>query len=220
MSSIEKPSVIEVLYHAAHKPDLSKKVPFGEGFCGRCHQRKRVAEASKVLSSRFGSWDWITPDTESKRRFLCHPCAWSYRETRLRRYATLIRREGGAVHHPTGPELRQVLSGPLPPTVAILLPVAGKKAVAPMGAWGLIAADHGRMEWTRGLAKSLGRLMILKRLGASETALASPEIPGQLIDSLPPEEWLRAHEAWRALAPLRSDKTVLPALLRLTRETV
>lgn len=218
MKPATKVPVTEALYHAAGKPKLGKTVPFDRGFCGRCKRETEVADAIGVLSKRFGSWDDIAPDPRSKRRHLCLPCGWAYRDKSLQYHPTIIRRGAEGFEQPSGSELRTALAGPVPPDMAVMLPVSGKKAVAPLAQWGMLATDGGAMVWERRHAQAVKKLMELKRTGISETALADPAPPGYVLDGLAAEPWNRVQQMWHDLNPLRQDKTLFPMLVKLTRE--
>lgn len=210
--------VTEALYHASGKPPLGKTVPFDSGFCGRCHQQTTVAEASKVLTSRFGSWDDIDPDVRGKRRYLCLPCGWAYREKQLQYHPTIIRRGEEALKHPTGTELRSALNGPIPSDTAILLPVSGKKAVAPLGQWGRLVTDGGPVEWNRQRAQAVAHLRELKAMGIVEMALSGLAPPAYVLDRVDAAQWEQVQKSWSVLRPFREDKALFPMLVKLTRE--
>lgn len=210
--------VTEALYHAARKPSLGKKVLFGRGFCGRCHRETDVADAIKVLSRRFGSWDDIVPDTRSKQRHLCLPCGWAYRDKTLQYHPTTLAKGAQRLHHPSGSQLREMLSRPIPADTLVLFPVTGKKAVAPNARWGKITTDSGPLTWTRRHAVAVKDLTELKALGVPESALPLPAPPGYTLDTLAATDWAATQDAWRRLAPMRQDKTLFPALVKMTRE--
>lgn len=210
--------VTEALYHAARKPTLGKKVLFGRGFCGRCHQETDVADAIKVLSRRFGSWDDITPNERTKQRHLCLPCGWAYRDKQLQYHPTILSEGAQRLRHPNGTELRAFLSRPIPSTAIVLFPVSGKKAVAPGARRGKITTDHGHFTWTRRHAQAVKDLMELKATGIPEGALLDPAPPGHVLDKLPPDTFTATQEAWARLTPARQDKALFPALVKMTRE--
>lgn len=210
--------VTEALYHAASKPPLGKTLPFDSGFCGRCRRETDVADAAGVLSSRFGSWDDIAPDTGSKRRHLCLPCGWAYRAKQLQYHPTIIRRGTGTLTHPKGTELRKALSGPIPPDTAIMVPVSGKKAVAPLAKWGTLTTDNGPIAWSKRHAQSVKQLMWLKALGISEMSLSEPAPPVYALNRADAEQWAQLQQSWSDLKPIRANKTLFPMLVKLTRE--
>lgn len=210
--------VTEALYHAAGKPPLGKTLPFNSGFCGRCHRQTQVAEAVKVLSKRFGSWDDITPDTRSKHRHLCLPCGWAYRTKELQYHPTIIDQKSNQLYHPTGTDLRHALAGATPNDMAILFPVSGKKAVAPHALWGQVTTDFGPFTWERRHAQAVKQLMALKSYRIPESALGAPAPPGYVLDRLGPADWQNVQHLWGELARLRQDKVMLPVLIKMTRE--
>lgn len=218
MKAAKKLPVTEALYHAARKPELGKTVRFRRGFCGRCQRDADVAEAVHVLSKRFGSWDDITPDRQSKRRYLCLPCGWAYRNKVLQFHPTILRQGDTAVRHPKGTELRAALSGPIPPDVAIMLPVSGKKAVAPLAQWGELTTDGGPTLWDRRRAQAVKQLMWLKGIGVPEMRLTEPAPPAYVLNDSDPQQWDQVQRAWRDLKTVRADKSLFPMLVKLTRE--
>lgn len=210
--------VTEALYHAARKPTLGKKVLFDRGFCGRCRRETDVADAAKILSRSFGSWDDVAPDPQSKRRHLCLPCGWAYRAKELQYHPTIL--SPGAQHfdHPSGSQLRQMLGKPIPADALVLFPVSGKKALAPRAQWGKVTTDFGALTWTRRHAQAVKDLMELKALGIREATMTAPAPPGYTLDSLDAPTWSAVQDAWKRLAPMRADKTLFPALVKMTRE--
>lgn len=208
----------EALYHAANEPDLGKSVAFTEGFCGACGRRREVAAAAEVFTSTFGSWGAITPDPLTGSRHVCLPCAWAYRAKELRHHPTIISCDGATYTHPSGSELRAALSRAIPSNVAILLPITGKKAVAPQGRWGMLTTDSGPLNWSRDLARHVRDLLWLKARKCSEPMLSEPAPPSGILDKLSPEDWTAMQEAWARTSTVRTDKTLYPALLKLSRE--
>lgn len=210
--------VTEALYHAARKPMLGKTLPFDSGFCGRCHRHTSVADAAGVLSQRFGSWDDIDPDTRSKRRHLCLPCGWAYRDKTLQYHPTIIRYGADAYQQPSGAELRSALSGPIASDMAILLPVSGKKAVAPLAQWGRLTTDGGPISWERRHAQAVKQLSELKGFNISEAALTDPAPPAYALNRATPHQWEWLQRRWNELKTVRQDKALFPMLVKMTRE--
>lgn len=218
MSAADATSVSEALYHATANPELGKNAVFSDGICGSCLQRTTVAAAARILTSTFGSWDSITADPQTGLRHLCLPCAWAYRHKPLQHHPTIITRGATTYTHPTGEQLRNALAGPIPGDTAILLPITGKKAVAPRARWGRLTIDSGPIEWTRPLARATQHVIALKRLGFTEPMLTNPAPAPSIFDALDIDTWIRAQSTWEALDPIRRDKTLFPVALKLSRE--
>lgn len=218
MEAHDTASVSEALYHATDRPDLGKNVAFTEGICGSCGHHTPVAEAARILTRTFGSWDSITPNPSTGLRHLCYPCAWAWRHKPLQRHPTIITRGASTYTHPTGPTLRRALSGPIPADTAILLPLTGQKAVAPRARWGRLTIDSGPIDWTRAHARATKHVMTLKTFGYSEQMISDATPRAAITDALTPDEWTHAQASWDAMPAIRRDKTMLALALKLSRE--
>lgn len=210
--------VTEALYRAEGKPVLDKAGEPREGLsCGNCRARTTVVSAGSVLTSRFGSWDDIIVGAEGER-FLCLPCAWTYRSVPLRRSVTLVT-TGPSLARPTGAQVRTLLQGPLPADVALIVPLSGKRIVAPRARWGQVAVDTGPFTWSASHARLLRLAVRLRGWGFGEKAMAESAPPFEILSRIR----LDAHDdirgAWREFEPARADKTMLGCYLRLSRET-
>lgn len=217
MKPSESVPVSEALYHATSEPTLGKTPVFNSGFCGSCHRWLDVANATEILSRTFGSWDSIIPDPRTKRRHLCLYCGWAYRCKELLRHPTIITQGDTTLHHPSSDELRDALRGPIPTDTAVLVPVAGKKVVAPIATWGHITSDHGPITWARPHAQAVKNLLRLRDFGFTEKALAASTPPWAALTKVPDDQWDTVQRLWRELAPLRADKNLFPLLIKLTR---
>ena len=213
----EQASVTEALYHARGNPPFDKPVSFTENkTCGNCHRRRPTGPARKVLTSQFGSWDDIVQDHEGGR-WLCLPCASTYRAADLRRRTTRIDMNGDLTH-PDLAELRTSLSKPVPMDVALIVPISGKKIIAPRAQWGKVVTDTGSFTWSARHKRSMEYATILREMGFPESSLRE-ESPAFPILAAPPfdqHEHVRA--MWKYLAPTRADKSLLPLILLLSRK--
>lgn len=213
------PSVSEVVYRAEGKPDLGKPVNFdSEARCGNCRQATLVARAASVLTSQFGSWDDVVPDPRGGR-WLCKACAWCYRATDLRRAPAVITQKPAAMSKPVNRTLRATLAGPIPSTTAVIIPLTGKRIVAPRARWGHVTTDFGPMIWRPPHHQMLTAVLRLRELGVGEKALADAAPPWGALRDLTSDEQEEARQLWGTLRAARDDKTLLPLLQRLGRGT-
>lgn len=217
MSSPATMSFSDAAYQLAGSPGITKPVIFdAEHFCGNCHETKSTAPAKKILTSQFGSWEDIAMDPRGGR-WLCLPCAWAYRDLKLRRISTLI--EDGAMTHPTPTELRTgVLTGPIPSTTAVVVPVSGKRIVLPKGTWGALTFDGGVMQWRPRDRRLLGVMSMFRAMDVGEKELMADIMPGRVLADTPHHRHTELSEQWTLLDPLRKDKVRAPLFLMLSRE--
>lgn len=210
-------TITEALYHAYGKPDLDRDVTFtNEKICGNCHQRRTTVPAHKILTSQFGTWEDITTATDGKR-WLCLPCSWTYREASLRRQTTLITAEGTATRLNTT-ETRSVLSGPIANNTALVIPVSGKKIVAPKAQWGHIATDRGVLYWTPRHAKTLQAAAKLRDMGFTEASLKEPSPPFGIIAQKPLDQHAIIRNLWGRVRTAQEDKALFPLILFASRK--
>lgn len=211
--------VTEALYQSEGKPALDKPgVPREGSPCGSCGRSVPTLPASGVLTSRFGSWDDIAVDPKEGGRWLCVPCAWAYRSVPLRRQVTLVTVDG-TVHRPTWQQVRDLLQKPLPLEQALIVPVSGKRIVAPRADWGKVTADCGPISWTVSHRALLNVAVFLRAAGFGEHHLAAQSPPFEVMVKIEPGRHAAIRRAWRAFDPARADKVMLPLFQRLTRES-
>lgn len=210
-------SLSEALYQAAGKPGINKPVPFEETRqCGNCQRSALCAPAKKVLTSQFGSWGDIASDPRGGR-WLCLPCAWAYRNIDLRRKPTMLTSEG--MTHPTATTLREtLLCKQIPASVAVIIPVSGKRVVLPRAQWGKVTFDGGAIEWTRRDYTILNTMVRLREHGVGERELLEPSPPIRLLMSTDPGTHGDLFAQWQTLDALRNDKVRAPLFLALSRK--
>lgn len=209
-------TVADVVHRLEGAPPVDKPAPFtAEHVCGNCLHRRLAAPANKVLTSQFGTWDDIAADVNGKR-WLCVACAWAYRATGYRRAATLITPDHA--HHPTWTQLRETLTRPIPHTVAIVVPLSGKRLVLPRAQWGRVAVDGATITWTPALRTQMLAATRLRTLGVIERALPEPSPPFAVLTSTPPDQHDTIRSLWRVLDPARGDKRMLTLMQKLSRE--
>lgn len=207
----------EALYQARGKPPLDKPVVF-ETFrlCGNCLSRKDVGKAHKILTSQFGSWDDVTQDPEGGR-WLCLACASTYRAQDLRRRTSVIHQDG-TLERPDLGGLRDVLSRPIPADVSVIIPLSGKKIIAPRAKWGQVVTDTCGLTWSARHKRLMGYGVALREMGFSEAALREESPPFVVLVDLPVEQHADVRHMWREFAVIRTDKTLLPLFLFLSRK--
>lgn len=210
-------SVTEALYQALGKPELAKPLVFEEDrLCGNCRQRTAAAPASKALTSRFGSWEDIAVDPGGDR-WLCRPCIWAYTSTDLRRKPSTITTDsvGGTTSHH---QVRTLLRGPLPTNTAVIMPIGGKRIVAPRARWGQVVTDAGCITWASRHAKALAAMLELRAFGFGEKSLAEPSPLFHVLASVDVSHHQRIYDLWAQLRPVREDKTLCAAFLKMSRD--
>lgn len=208
-----KRSVTEVVYQADHKPNLDKPVLFsGLRRCGNCLSERPCAQAARVLSVNFGSWDDIVINADGSR-WLCLPCSYAYRSADYRRQITLVCRTTMSAHRPTHVEVQALLAHAIPVDIALVVPVGGKRVVLPRARWGQIACDSHVHTWTRRNSHLLQVGAQLLALGVPKGLLGKSSPPFDLLRDSPDGERLLA--LWREFAPARNDKILQPLYLRL-----
>lgn len=195
-------------------------MPFERGFCGTCLQHTEVALAATIFTSTFGSWDTIRVDPATGNRHICLPCGWAWRAKELQYHPTIISRDGATFCHPNGAQLRAALNGPIAADIAILLPITGKRAVAPHARWGTLTTDTGPFKWERRHARLVQALLTLKKRGLTEPTLKEDDLPQYVFDKVPADLWEDTYAQWRRIAPVRQDKPLFSALLKLSRENM
>lgn len=210
-------TVTEAVYQAEGNPAFDKPVPFSEiHLCGNCRRRRSTAPAKKVLTSQFGSWGDIQQDSTGGR-WLCLPCAWTYRSPDLRRRSTVVHLDG-TMNRPGIPALREILSAPIPADVAVIVPLSGKRIVAPRARWGQVVFDAGALQWRPRHKRLMHHATRLRELGFTETDLKADSPNHAVLTSLPVETHAEVRSMWREMHPLRDDKSLFPLFLLLSRK--
>lgn len=209
--------VTEALYQGRGKPILDKGgvAKLGQG-CGNCRRLVPTVPASSVLTSRFGSWDDISVAPDGTRS-LCVPCAWAYRQVDLRRSVTLVTAEP-SVTHPDPAQVRSLLDTALASDVALIVPLSGKRIVAPRARWGCLTTDSGALVWSASHRRLLRLAMQLRAWGFREQGLDEPSPPFDTLVRIDPDLHQQVQRAWAGFEPARADKTMLGVYQRLTRE--
>lgn len=211
--------VTEALYRAEGKPSLDKAGASRDGLrCGNCLRDTLTVPAGSVLTSRFGSWDDIAVGPDGSRN-LCLACAWAYRSVPLRRTVTLVTATPSYTH-PGAAEVRALLAGPVPPDIALIVPLAGKRIVAPRARWGHVVTDAGPLTWSVSHQRLLKVALRLRAWGFRERGLAESAPPFETLVDIDIAQHDQVRADWAAFEAARADKTLLGLYLKLSREAL
>ena len=214
----ERAPVSEALYHAKGNPPLDKPVTFGgPHLCGSCRRITDTAPAGKVLTSQFGSWDDVVQDPEGGR-WLCLPCASVYRDPTYRRRTHVVKMDGTVKHLETT-TLREYLRAPIPPDVSLIVPLSGKRIIAPRAKWGSLTTDTGTVHWMAAHKRAMEAGIALREWGFPESSLREGSPPHGIIMKMPFSEHGKVRETWRVFDFARNDKIILPLMLFLSRKS-
>lgn len=118
----------------------------------------------------------------------------------------------------TKADLVAALSHAIPSTVALSIPLSGKKIVLPSAQWGRIATDTRVIQWRPRNHHQLQAAIELRSMGLGEAALADPSPPYYLLDKTTPAQHARIKHLWAVLGAVREDKTMLPFIQNLSRK--
>lgn len=218
VKGMNSPTVTEALYQSHGNPQLDKPVSFDAvHLCGNCQRRRSAAPAGKILTAQFGSWQDVAVDPTGGR-WLCLPCAWSYRAADLRRMTTEVSVEGASERLDTA-ALRERLSKPLSPNHALIVPLGGKKIVAPRAQWGMLASDHAVLAWSARHSRTLKTIMHLRELGFNEAGLSEPSPPYVVMVALDYAIHDEVKRLWSEVAWVREDKILKPLMWFASRDT-
>lgn len=203
---MKPPAPSRIVWRKLGQPDCGKREPKMKwslgARCGRCLDKStETALARPALSAQFGSWDEIMATTDGMQ-WLCRSCAWSYvsMESRRRSYRVTARGFTPALWPTIAAEL---VTGPVPPSVAWSIPVGGKRIVLPRADWGLVATDHMVTPWTAGHADALRSVLQLRAAGVTESDLKSSR-PLLGYGATPEEQMQNAH-SWDSLSQWRES---------------
>lgn len=189
------------------------------GACARCSRQGPLTPAREVVSKTFTAYDsWARPSG----RGLCPACTWGYSSPELRSSIHLITREPAAVHACTRQQARRLLEAvALPVDHVLVVPLRpGRKHLLPDADWGRIVLDDAQISWTTDDAQRLRTLRQLREHGFGTRMLRAPSPPFAVLQRLPAGTWASVMDAWRALAPWRTDVSPwLDVALHLTMPT-
>lgn len=207
--------VCAALFMVEGKPRTGRALPTGQRTCGACRRDHDCVPAGQVLSANFGTWDDIVPSVDG--RWLCPSCVWAYTNADLRR-GNLVVTTAPSVERPVPSRLRALLSSPIPPTTAVVVPVGGKRSLVPTAQWGKLTFDGGTIPWSAKHARLMHTAAQLRDWGAHEKSLQLPSPPMAMMDALPIETHSDVRALWRSFDPARNDDLLFPLMCRLTRK--
>jgi len=187
--------------------------PDGTGRCARCGTAGPVTRWRDVLSANFGDWDRLRWRDAGA---FCPCCAWAFTCKPLRIRAHVI--EPGRMEQVTPAGLLAVLSLPVSGSTLVVVPVAGKKHVAPWAPWGVVATDHEQLAWTADDAARLAVLAALRSAGFGEASLAEAAPRWPILRTLGADDRAAVIAAWPGLLPWRQRPSYLAVACRATRK--
>lgn len=114
--------------------------------------------------------------------------------------------------------LRSALSTSLNSTEALIIPLAGKRIVAPRAQWGKVVTDYGVIHWTKRMHLALQAAVTLRELGFNETGLREDSPPFVVLGGLDVALHDEVRRLWDLMKPIRRDKTLLPLFLFASRK--
>lgn len=188
--------VLTAAWTAAGEPGRTH----GAGLCARCGKEGASVPVRRVVSRNFTGWDgWDSPTGSG----LCAACAWAYRTPELRLQTLEVRRGPAKLRRLDPSGLALVLSEPIAATLAVTLPLRGRKHLLPAAQWGRICVDDVCIPWGSGDVERLAIMQGLRRLGFGPRMLSEPVPHYGLLRDLPADRRVAVIEQWRALAPWR-----------------
>lgn len=193
--------VLTAAWAAAGRPRVLE--PAARGGCARCGRADAdLVPARAVVSKVFTGHDgWADPSGTG----LCPACTWGYRTPRLRANAHLVTREPLRLRPLSPARLGDLLTRPLAPEAAVVVPLRpGRKHLLPGAGWGRVTVENALLPWTAADADRLGAMRRLRALGFGSRMLAAPAPPWSVLRRLPRHWWADVLEDWSALAPWRT----------------
>lgn len=171
------------------------------GRCARCATFPVPVEAvTKVVSRTFTGFDSWKATAEGG---LCTSCAWAYRNPDLRRSMHVVTTRP-AMRAVTAADLERILSRPLEPNTAVVVPLRpGRKHILPHARWGGIAVEDMCLPWTLRDVAAVTAMRRLRELGFGARMLAEPAAPYPVLATIAPRRWPAVFADWDRLAPYR-----------------
>jgi hypothetical protein len=214
--TVEHPTVDPALtaWHLAGSPSTGQ-ASRGPGRCDRCGGRTaHTVHISDVVSDQFTGWDRYA--TAPGQPCWCAGCAWAHSDATLRTRPHIISTSRAGVADPT--LLRHTLSTPLPPDLAVIIPLSRKKHLLPAAQWGTVTTDDLALRWGRQEARLLALVEWLRARGFSEAALSEPAPRYEALVRLTAADQAHVLSAWPDLQPWRANRVLLRIALLSTRK--
>lgn len=201
-----------VAWRAAGSPEGA---PTGiAAVCSGCGQHTNTATPLAVIvSAKFTGWDQHLP-TGGTEPHWCPTCVWLHTTPMLRTDPLLITTD--TAHVPTPADLTRTLSTALPGAVAVLLPRAKRKHIAPLSRWGHVTSDEGPVAWTVRDATRFTILLGLRQRGFTTADLHCDAPPIDPFRRLSADEQSETLAVWPAITDWRRQHTTFQIALTVS----
>jgi hypothetical protein len=146
-------------------PKAAKLPERFDGVCAVTGASGPVWAAAGVVSDNFGDWDRC-PYRHCLPTGFSDPVAWAFRNPAFVWQAHVLDPTGLRQVGP--PDLYATLSGPIGADRAVILPISGKKHVAPFAVWGAVNTDNDTVTWRGSDVVRLATVARLRALGFGE----------------------------------------------------
>lgn len=193
---LESPVVVAWENLAPVEEHLNSPLTSRAGRCAICQRNPIQVEAiADVVSANYTAFDVIDLSADG----FCQACSWAHRERSARRSPVIV--SGQLAGWSRASEIKELLSAPLPMTIACSLPIGGRRHVLPFLEWGKVVTDRGTFSWDENAAKLMSLAFDLTRAGAKEDEIVSEPAPPFRI--LKPKEVNTAKimEIWERVLP-------------------
>lgn len=204
-----------VLWQAMDRPVPSGAPQNKQGYCSRCGAFDEAASRVKVVvSDKFTGWDDYTQHSDP---IWCTACTWGHTESRVRTRAWCI--GGGRTIQADASMLAEVLSGPIPALVAVVVPQSRHKHLLPAARWGVVTTDDRHLVWEHEEARLFGVVRWLRGLGFGEAALLEPTPRFEQLTRQKGGTMALVMTRWEDLAVWRRDPAYLKVACLASRKT-
>lgn len=194
-----------VLWHASGKPTPDAAPRDRAGRCARCGAFDEAASRVKaVVSDKFTGWESYTRHADP---LWCTACAWGHTDSMLRTQPWRI--GAGRTIKATRTLLAEELTRPVPPLVAILVPVSRHKHLLPDARWGVVTTDDRHLVWEHEEAALFKTVQWLRGLGFNEAALTERTPRFEVLTRCDGPTMALILTRWATLAPWRQDPAYL-----------
>jgi hypothetical protein len=187
--------------------------PTGD-LCSRCHNTPGVFLVRQVVSAQFGGWDLIAGPHAAAT--WCVACCWAHTTPELRSRPWTVQTGPSRTSQGAGGVAEMLRTGPLAPTVAVIVPISRHKHLLPIAAWGRVTTDDAVLPWTALDAEAFTHLEWFRDRGVTEAELMQPAPPFTVLaqpDVPLAEVWRR----WGHMDRLRNVPRVMAVALRASR---
>lgn len=194
-----------VLWHACGEPTPAKIPRDRAGTCARCGAfDEHCSRVKAVVSDKFTGWEAYTRHVDP---LWCTACAWGHTDGVLRTRAWRI--GGGRTVQPDRALLAEELSKPVPPLVALVVPVSRHKHLLPEARWGVVTTDDRHLVWEHEEAALFKTVQWLRGLGFNETHLAERTPRFEVLTRCDGATMALVMSRWESLSVWRQDPAYL-----------